>query len=271
MKKWFATVVICAISLATVRADVTVVQTMTMEGGAAAMMPPGQMPKMTMRIKGMKSRTDIDAGGMIVTAITDLVTKQVIMLMPNSKTAQVITPASVAAAGAPLAVPSAQASIKPTGKSQTIEGVACDEFTFTVAMNMAEAGGAQMPPEAAAAMKDVQMVMNGSMWIAKSAPGAAEWMAFYKAAADSQLLTAISGMKPGQPGGLDKLLGATASAPGIPYLSEMTMRFEGSGPMVEAMKKMGDMKIIQKVSSVSTDPIADDMFQVPEGYTLEKK
>lgn len=270
MKKWFATVAICAISLATVHADVTVVQTMTMEGGAAAMMPPGQMPKMTMRIKGMNSRTDIDAGGMIVTAITDLASREVILLMPNTKTAQVITPAAIAA-GAPVTVKSADASVKPTGRSQTIDGVACDEFTFALSMNMAEAGGAQMPPEAAAAMKDVQMIMNGSMWVAKAAPGAAEWMAFYKAAADSKLLAAVSGMKPGQPGGLDKLLGATAAAPGIPYRSEMTMRFEGSGPMVEAMKKMGDMKIIQKVSSVSTAAIPEDVFKVPEGYTIEKK
>ena len=49
------------------------------------------------------------------------------------------------------------------------------------------------------------------------------------------------------------------------------MRFEGSGPMVDAMKQMGDMKMIQKLSSVSTDTIAEDLFKVPEGYTIEKK
>jgi hypothetical protein len=37
------------------------------------------------------------------------------------------------------------------------------------------------------------------------------------------------------------------------------------------MKQMGPMKIIQKLESVSTDPIADDLFRVPEGYTIEKK
>lgn len=271
MRKWLATVAMCTISLVSLRADITVTQTMTMEGGAAAMMQPGQLPKTTMRIKGMKSRADIEAGSMTITAITDLASKQVIMLLPNTTVAQVITPGSVAAGGPPVAMAPMDMSLKPTGKTQVIDGVSCGEHTFTLSMDMATMGGAQMPAEAAAAMKDVKMVMNGAIWIAKDAPGAAEWMAFNKAAIDSQLLTAVSGMKPGQPGGMDKLLEASAAAPGIPYLTEMTMRFEGTGPMIEAMNQMGDMKMIQKITSVSTAAISDDIFKVPEGYTIEKK
>jgi len=271
MRKWFATVVLCAISLVSLRADITVIQTMTMEGAAAAMMPPGQLPKTTMRIKGMKSRADIEAGGVTVTAITDLTSKQVIMLMADSKTAQVMTPGSVAAGGTSVAVPQIDMSLKPTGKTQVIDGASCAEHTFTFSMDMATMGGAQVPPEAAAAMNDNKMVMKGSIWIAKDAPGAAEWMAFTKAAIDSHLLTAVSGMKPGQPGGLDKLLEASAAAPGLPYLTEVTMRFEGTGPMIEVMNKMGDMKMTQKITSVTTGPISDDIFKVPEGYTIEKK
>jgi hypothetical protein len=131
--------------------------------------------------------------------------------------------------------------------------------------------GGQLPPEAAAAMKDVVMIMNGSMWVAKSAPGAAEVAAFNKAAVSSNLLSAISGMQPGQTGGMDKMMAAVASAPGVPYLTEITMTVEGSGPMVEAMSKMGPIKMVQKTSSVSTAAIADDLFRIPEGYTIEKK
>jgi hypothetical protein len=66
-------------------------------------------------------------------------------------------------------------------------------------------------------------------------------------------------------------MSAAASAPGLPYLTEIAMSFEGTGPMVEAMKQMGPMKMVQRISSVSTDPIADDVFRVPEGYTTQKK
>lgn len=271
MRKGLAVLAVCAISAVSLRADVTVTTTMTMEGAAAANMPPGSLPKITMRVKGMKSRSDIESAGATITVITDLVSKQVITLMPNTKTAQVTTGASVAAGGAPIAIPKVDASLKPTGKSQTIAGLACDEFTFTMLMDMASMVGTQMPPEAIAMLKGVKMAMTGSIWVARSAPGVAEIMAFNKAALSSGLLAAVSGLKPGQPNGMEQFMTAAASAPGIPYLTEMTMEMQGDGPMVEAMKQMGAMKMIQKVSSVTTDTIPDAMFQVPEGYTIEKK
>jgi hypothetical protein len=66
-------------------------------------------------------------------------------------------------------------------------------------------------------------------------------------------------------------MNVAASAPGIPYLTEMTIEMQGEGPMVDALKQMGPMKMIQKVASVSTDALADDLFKLPAGYTIEKK
>ena len=271
MRKWLAVAAVCALSVASLRADVTVTTVMTMEGQAASMMPPGSLPKITLRIKGMKSRSDIETAGMTVSAITDLATKQVITLMPNSKVALLTSAESVAAGGAPMAMPQMDVSLKPTGKSQTIEGVVCDEHTFTMLLDMASMAGPQRPPEAAEMMKGVKMAMNGAIWVAKSAPGVAEVMAFNKAALASGLIAAVSGVKPGQPGGMEQMINAAASAPGIPYLTEMTIEMQGEGPMVEALKQMGTMKVIQKVSSVSTDTLSDDLFKLPEGYTVEKK
>jgi hypothetical protein len=253
-------------------ADVTVTQTMTMEGQAAAMLQGTQLPKITMRIKGRKSRTDIEMNGQTTTSIADLDARQVIMLNSATKTATITTPASVASGGAPVPVPKVDISMKPTGKAQTIDGQACDEHAFTMAIAMSEMmGQRQVPPEAAAALADVQMVMVGSFWIAKSAPGASEFAAFNKAAAESKLLkSVIAGTAPGVANGLDKVMEAAASAPGLPYLTEMTMTFEGSGPMVEAMKQMGGMKVVQKIASVSTEALPEDLFRIPAGYTVEK-
>ncbi len=123
MRKWFAVAAVCAISVVSLRADVTVTTIMTMEGAAAAQMPPGSLPKITLRIKGMKSRSDIETAGSTISVITDLTTRQVITLMPNSKTATVTSAESVAAGGAPIAMPKIDSSLKATGKSQTIDGV----------------------------------------------------------------------------------------------------------------------------------------------------
>lgn len=278
MKNWILTAAMVVSILTPVRADVTVVQTMTMEGAIAGMMPGVQMPRIVLRIKGMKSRSEIDVMGQSMIVITDLTTKQVTLLNTQTKTAQVISPQSVTAGGASLPSPAIDVTFQPSGKSQAIDGVTTDEHTFAMTLSMGEVagqaqpgGGAAMPHEAAAMMQDVKMVMNGSVWIAKSAPGASEFAAFNKAALDADLFGMITGMKPGQSGGLDKLMAATASAPGIPYLTEISMVFEGTGPIVAAMKQMGAMKMVQKTSSVSTESIPDDLFKVPEGYTLEKK
>ena len=120
-------------------------------------------------------------------------------------------------------------------------------------------------------MKDVRLSVSGSVWVATEGPAVAEYLAFHKGAADLNLIAAITGMPPGRSGGLESLMNAASAAPGLPYLTEMTMTFEGTGKVVDMMKVMGPMKMTQRVVSVSTDPVADDMFVVPEGYQIVKQ
>ena len=268
MKKWMVAAALAAMTVVPLRADVMVVQTMTIEGAAAAMLGGAQLPRMTMRIKGQKARADIEVGGHTVTAITDLAAKRVIVLNSASKTATVTTAEAPTLTGVPAA--KIDVSFKPTGKSQVIEGQTCDEHAINIQLNMAEATGGQLPPEAAATLKDVRMIMDGSIWVATTAPGSAEYAAFNKAAMNSNLFSTLMGMGAGKSApGFDKLIEAAASASGLPYLTDINMRFEGSGPMVEALKQMGVIRMIQKTVSVSTDAIADTMFEVPEGYTTK--
>jgi hypothetical protein len=41
--------------------------------------------------------------------------------------------------------------------------------------------------------------------------------------------------------------------------------------MAQVMKQMGAMKIISRVTSVATDPVADAMFTVPADYKMIKQ
>lgn len=268
MRRWIATAGIAALCIAPLRADVTVTQTTTIEGGAADAMQ-GATPKMVMRIKGTKMRTDVEAMGQKTIVIVDVATKQTMLLDAATKTAHVMS--AEAMAGFQGAMPKMEATFTATGQTRTIEGAQCSEHTFTMKMDMGEMGmGGQMPPEAAAMMKDVHMTVAGSTWIATSGPGTADYIALQKAAVAAQMGSVMTGMGQ-QKGGFDKLLAAAASAPGLPYLSEITTGFAGTGPMVQMMQKMGAMKITQKVTSVSTDAIADDLFIVPADYKVEKK
>ena len=277
MKRWLSTVAVFALCSAVVRADVTLVQTMTVEGGMTAMTGQAIAPKTTTRIKGLKARTDMDLAGanLSMSTIADLVAKQMIILHHDQKTAQVIVAPNASTTSTTTTPPISgtvqlDATVTPTGKSQVIDGFKCDEFTFTTTMNMSDIGGPKLPPEAVAMMKGLTMVMKGSMWVTKDAPGAAEYLAYNKALASADLASAAAGMSGLHMPGLDNMTKAIASVNGLAYLTEMTMKIEGAGQMAEMMRQMGDMKITTKTNSISSETIAEDQFKVPEGYTTVK-
>jgi hypothetical protein len=268
MRRSFATLAIVSILSISLGADVTVTSTTTMQGPAAQAMG-GQQPTMVMRIKGNKARAEMSMMGQSFISITDLDAKQIIMLQPAQKTAQVFTSASKPSGDA-VTIPKIDATVTPTGKSQTINGINCDEYTIKMSMNMAEMRSPQMPPEAAEMMKDVRMLFNGSVWVAKSGPGVAEFVAFQRASAKASL-TDILGKMPGvSSGGLDRVMAAMTSIDGMPYLMDLNMTFEGTGQMVEMMKQMGGMSMTNKVTEVSTSAISDDQFTIPADFKIVK-
>jgi hypothetical protein len=267
MKRWLATFLFVALCAAPLRADVRVTSTTTLEGAFAAMMG-GMAPKVVMHIKGLKARADMDLGTQSVSTISDVGAKQFIILNAAQKTAQVVTPETLSG-NKPLGMPKVDASVKPTGRSQVIAGVSCDEYTVAMSMSMAEMG-AQMPPEAIEMMKSIRMAMNGSMWVAKSGPGVAEYLAFQSATVKGDvaaMMAAIPGMKGS---GIERLMGAFSDAGGIPYLTELTMTITGNDQIAGLMKQQGPIKIVTKVTEVSTDPISDELFKVPDGYQIVK-
>jgi hypothetical protein len=278
MKRWSATLLVFAVCSAVVHADVTIVQKTTVEGGAAAMAPGGApTPTITNRIKGMKARMDMDMGSSAIptniSTITDVTAKQVTILDHNQKTARIAisgqTPPAPPA-NAPTATVSFNGAVTPTGKSQTIDGMKCDEYSFTTSMSMSDVAGASMPPEAAEMMKGVTMVMKGSLWVTKDAPGVAEFRDYQKAMSAGDLAAAAMGASGLNMPGMDKMMKAMQGVDGMPILTEMDMTIEGTGQIVDMMRQMGSMRITTKVLSVKTDAIGDDVFKVPEGYQVVK-
>ncbi len=294
MKRWLTTTLAVLVCSAALRADVTIVQTTTVEGGMATMAAQAGgrslSPTITTRIKGLKGRTDADNGTIAVSTIIDLATRQLIVLHPEQKTATLITapmPGTPAAGtttgttttggtttGTPpstITLPKIESSVTPTGKSQVIDGIKCDEFTFNTKMDMGEMTGSQIPPEAAAMMQGMMLMMQGSIWVAKEAPGMADYTAFQKAAASSDMAAATLGASGINIPGMEKLMKAMTSVQGLAYLTEMTINIEGTGQIADMMRQMGPMKVTSKVSSVKADALADDLFKVPEGYTVVKQ
>ena len=81
MRRWLVTVAVLGYGIVPLRADIGITQSRTVEGRAAVLTPDAGLPRVTMRIKGMKARTDVETYGHTVTAITDVETPQVMMLL----------------------------------------------------------------------------------------------------------------------------------------------------------------------------------------------
>jgi len=270
MKRWTIVAVLLGVFSASLAADVKVTSTMTLDGAMTAMMG-GLTPTMVTHIKGQKARVDVSTGDQQMSAIFDLPAKQFIVLNAADKTAQIMTPESIPATQKPIPMPKIDATVKPTGQSKVIEGARCDEQAVTMTISMAEmVGGSQMSPQAAEMLKDVKINMNGSLWLATSGPGIAEYVAFQSESA-KQNLSMLSRMLPGLGAGLNKVMGSIQGAAGLPYLTEMKMQVEGGGEMAGMLKQFGDMKLTNRVTDVSTDLLPDELFTVPADYKVIKK
>jgi hypothetical protein len=59
----------------------------------------------------------------------------------------------------------------------------------------------------------------------------------------------------------------------LPYLTELTMSIEGNGQMAAAMRGEmgGELKMAQKLVSISPNSIDDKTFQIPQGYKIAKQ
>jgi hypothetical protein len=280
VKRSVGTAIAFILCLAPLRADVTLTQAMTVEGGTAGAAMAGKPMTLVTRIKGSKARMDMDSADGRMSTLVDLSTKEIVVLDHAGKIAQPLGARPAAERGVPDM--KVEASSKPTGQSRTIDGTQCDEHALKMSLAMEEtapgqAGGQakDAPPDLAKQLsemlKDVRMVLDGSVCATQSGPAAAEYMTFQKAAAEANLSGLLSGMFGNQSsGGTDKVLAALTSVPGLPYLTEMTTTIEGTGPMVAMLKQLAGIKMTQKTTAVSTEPLADDLFKVPPDYVVKK-
>jgi hypothetical protein len=88
--------------------------------------------------------------------------------------------------------------------------------------------------------------------------------------ASSDMAAAAAGAAGVNIPGMDKMAKAMGSVDGMAYLTEMTMTIEGTGQVADMMKQMGPMKMTMRTTSVKADVLSDDLFKVPEGYTIIK-
>jgi hypothetical protein len=117
----------------------------------------------------------------------------------------------------------------------------------------------------------VTATIAGPVWIASDAPGAADYARFYRAAAEKGFIFSeprAARMQPGPAMAMAAMYRHLAEVGGIVLESALQIRLTGSGPIAAVLARLGDVSITTLVESVSTAPLADDLFAPPESYTV---
>lgn len=228
-------------------ADVTLTMSMTVSAGPTAM--NGQL---VASIKGARFRSDVKGMNQDASVLIDPATKQQVVLNHLTRQVQTVNPGQ-AMAGMPMTFGDAKVSVTPLGQTRQILGRTCHGFNVEIATPMTMGG------------ETLTMRMTGPVWLAKDGPGIEEYKAAQKALADSGLSMSPLAQGP-QAKGMAEVAKALADA-GMMMEQEVRMTVEGTGQLAQMMGQMGNATMLMKVTAISTDPIPDARFAIPEGYT----
>jgi hypothetical protein len=221
-------------------------------------------------IKGAKMRIESSVMGRETVTIVDANAKQMIALDPATRQATIYDLSKMAEQIQKTANPSdVKVSMTPTGQTKQLLGLTCTEYLLSITFSIT-------PPDMPKAGA-MTMTIEGPMWIAKEAPGTKDFATFYKAAGESGLFFAAGGGRGGaqtpQDRGMAAMYKAYADAGGIPYEQQIQVKMNSSGPMADMMRRTGGQAPMTTITltSVSTDPIPDDKFEIPAGYTKKNQ
>jgi hypothetical protein len=257
MKRLFSAAILACVCASPARADVTV---RTTNKG-----PMGDTPSVQY-IKGTKMRVESSVMGRDTVTIVDATARQMISLDPATRQATIFDLGRMGEQIQQSANPSdVKVSMKPTGQTRQLLGRDCAEYLLAITFSVT-------PPDVANAGAMI-VTIGGPMWVARDAPGTRDFQAFYRAASEGGLFFAPGGRGGrGNPGvnerGMAAMYKAYADTMGIPYEQQIEIKMAGSGPMAEMMRGRGGPPTTTiTVTGISTDPIPDDKFEIPAGYS----
>lgn len=252
MKSWLVALTMIVLGVAPLSADLTLVQTVSGRG-------LGDGVQMTTYFKGTRMRSDTENR----ISILDVASHQMIVLDTKKKEARIVDMAAIQEGIQKSLAGETHAQLTATGQTKMVLGRSCTEYTATIGVPM------KMGDDA------LNVLMTGPIWIAKGAPGTADYTGFYKAAAENGMFFGnpdqAKGPGAAQMRSMVELYRQIAALGGVTYETALQTKFEGSGMMAAMMNKVGGFTFISSVTSSATDPIPDAMFEVPAGYKTKTK
>ena len=269
MKRTYLFLVLAMAVALPASADVTIKMTTGGKGMGMSASTTG-----TTYIKGNKMRSELQMGNRTQTTIFDLDAQKMYIFESGKKEADVWDMAEFGKQiGMNIDAENMKASITPNGQKKPFGNLAAEGYDMAVSV-----------PATMGNSKDMKMTvtLSGPVWIVKDAPGAAEYNAFYKAAAEKGWIFGDPRAAKGQPGqakAMAEMYRQFAEIGGIAYESDIQIKMDMSegasggpgGLMAGMLAKMGNMSTQTKVEDVQTGALADDLFAPPAGYKLNAR
>jgi hypothetical protein len=250
-------------------ADVTIKMTTGGKGMGMSATSTG-----TTYFKGNKMRSDLLMGNRTQTTIFDLDAQKMYVFESGKKEADVWDMAEFGKqVGMNIDAEKMKSSITPNGQKKPFGSLTADGYDMEVSVPATMGNSKEMA---------MTVTLAGPVWIVKNAPGAAEYNAFYKAAAEQGWIFGDPRAAKGQPGqarAMTEMYRQFAEIGGIAYESDIQIKMgvsdaPSSGPgglMAGMLAKMGTMSVQTKVEDVQTGPLSDDLFAPPAGYKLNSR
>ena len=247
----------------TASADVKMVAQMS--GKMMGMNPSGET---VTYIKGSKMRTDQTMGGNQLSTIMDVESGDLISINHKKKEAEIWNIAdlrgTLKSAGVEADASGVDVKITPNGQSKDVAGFKATGYDMAVSVKTTMGGPGGM---------EITVNISGPAFLSTDAPGAKDYLGFYTAAVEKGFFFGdprAAKASPGNAKGMMALYKSMAEK-GVPLESKQIIKLAGDGPMAGLMAKMGGGEINTTVTSVSADPLSDDLFTVPSDYKVKRQ
>ena len=145
-------------------------------------------------------------------------------------------------------------SVTPNGQTKEILGRTCQGYTIDITIPVTIDG------------ETITMRMVGPAWVAKDGAGVAEYKASQQGVHRRRHVHLDRWRRGRRARAMAAATKALADA-GMVLEQELKMTMEGTGPMAQMMGQAAGATITMKVTAITTDPIPDAKFALPEGYT----
>lgn len=217
-------------------------------------------------IKGSRMRVETQFGGKTTVSIFDVDAQKMYSFEAGKKSGDAWDMATVAAElGQQVDVGAIASSLRPNGQTRQSGGLTLTGYDLRIAVP-ASFGGPDGPK--------MTVTNSGTVWIAKGAPGSADYAAFYQAAATKGWIFSDPRVAKGQPGqakAMADMYRQFAAAGGLPYEVDMKISVSGEGPMAAMMASLGNSELRTATQSVEVAPLADELFAPPAGMKLKER